>query len=33
MKPLLYEDYKEMKTTEIAALVEKRIQETINANI
>lgn len=33
MKPLLYEDYKETKTTEIAALVEKRIQETINANI
>ena len=33
MKPLLYEGYKEMKTTEIAALVEKRIQETINANI
>ena len=33
MKPLLYEDYKEMKTTEFAALVEKRIQESINANI
>lgn len=33
MKPLVYDDYKDMKTTEIAALVEKRIQETINANI
>lgn len=33
LKPLLYEDYKDMKTTEIAALVQKTIQETIDANI
>ena len=33
LKPLLYEEYKDMKTVEIAALVEKRIQETINQNI
>ena len=33
LKPLEYEDYKEMKTTEIAALVEKQIQETIDANV
>lgn len=33
MRPLEYEDYKDMKTTEIAALVEKRIQATINDNI
>ncbi len=30
LKPLEYEEYKEMKTTEIAALVQKQIQETIN---
>ena len=33
LKPLLYEDYKDMKTTEIAALVEKQIQSTIDENI
>jgi 1-acyl-sn-glycerol-3-phosphate acyltransferase len=30
---LEYEDYKELKTTEIAALVEKQIRETIDANV
>lgn len=30
LKPLEYEEYKEMKTTEIAVLVQKQIQETIN---
>lgn len=33
LKPLEYEEYKNMKTTEIAALVEKRIQSVIDANI
>ena len=33
LKPMLYEEYKDMKTTEIAALVQKQIQETIDANI
>lgn len=33
LKPLMYEEYKDMKTTEIAAIVEKRIQEKINACI
>src|SRR5699024_3649861 len=33
LEPLLYEDYKDMKTTEIAALVEKQIQSTIDENI
>lgn len=33
LKPLLYEDYKDMKTTEIAAIVEKQIQSTIDENI
>lgn len=33
LKPLLYEDYKDMKTTEIAALVERKIQSTIDENI
>ena len=33
LKPLLYDDYKNMKTTEIAALVEERIQRVIDANI
>lgn len=33
LKPLEYEDYKELKTTEIAALVEKQIQEMIDANV
>ena len=32
LKPLEYEEYKDMKTTEIAALVQKRIQEKIDKN-
>ena len=32
LKPLNYEDYKGMKTTEIAELVSSRIKETIKAN-
>lgn len=33
MKPLFYEEYKDMKTTEIAQLVQERIQQKINENI
>ena len=33
LEPLYYEDYKDMKTTEIAELVQGRIQETINEQI
>lgn len=33
LEPLYYDDYKEMKTTEIAALVQERIQNKINENI
>lgn len=33
MKPILYEEYKDMKTTEVAALVQERIQKTIDANV
>lgn len=33
LKPLEYEEYKNMKTTEIAEVVQTQIQETINANI
>lgn len=33
LKPLYYEDYQGMKSTEIAELVSSRIQETINNNI
>lgn len=33
MEPLLYEDYKDLKTTEIAALVQERIQKKINEQI
>ena len=33
LKPLLYEEYKDMKTTEIDAEVQNRIQATINRNI
>ena len=33
LKPLYYEDYKDMKTVEIAAAVEQQIQETINKNL
>lgn len=32
LKPLLYEEYKEMKSTEIAALVKEQIEETIKNN-
>lgn len=32
LEPLYYDDYKDMKTTEIAVLVQNRIQETINKN-
>ena len=30
---MYYEEYKDMKTTEIAEIVKNRIQETINKNI
>lgn len=33
MKPILYDEYKDMKTTEVAALVQERIQKTIDANV
>lgn len=33
LKPLLYEEYRNMKTTEIAALVQERIQQVIDENI
>lgn len=33
LKPLQYEEYKDMKTTEIAALVQERIQKMIDANV
>lgn len=33
MKPLYYEDYKDMKSMEIAHLVQKMIQDEINENI
>lgn len=33
LPPLYYENYKEMKTTEIARFVQKQIQNTINANL
>lgn len=33
MEPMLYEEYKDMKTTEIASIVQNRIQEKINENI
>lgn len=32
LEPLYYEEYKEMKTTEIAAIVHDRIQDTIDKN-
>lgn len=32
MEPLFYEEYKDMKTTEIAEVVKERIQKTINEN-
>lgn len=33
LKPLEYEDYKNMKTTEIAEVVQNQIQKTIDANL
>lgn len=33
LEPLYYEEYKDMKTTEIASIVHDRIQKTINENI
>lgn len=33
LEPLYYEDYKDMKTTEIAELVQERVQKKINENI
>ena len=33
LKPLEYEDYKNMKTTEIAEAVQNQIQKTIDANL
>ena len=33
LEPMYYEEYKDMKTTEIAEIVKNRIQETINKNI
>lgn len=33
LKPMLYEEYKDMKTTEIAAVVQERIQRVIDANV
>lgn len=32
LKPLVYEEYKDMKTVELAALVKDRIQQVIDAN-
>ena len=32
LKPMEYEEYKDMKSTEIAAEVKRRIEETIRAN-
>ena len=33
LKPLFYDEYKDMKTTEIAAIVKERIQCTINSSL
>ena len=33
LEPIYYEEYKDMKTTEIAALVQDRIQKVIDANV
>ena len=33
LEPIYYEEYKDMKTTEIAAIVRERIQHTINENV
>ena len=32
LKPMLYEEYKDMKTNEIAAEVKRRIEEVIEKN-
>ena len=32
LKPIAYEEYKDLKTTEVAALVKSRIQEVLDAN-
>lgn len=32
LKPMMYEEYKDMKSTEIAAEVRRRVEETIKAN-
>ena len=32
LKPMEYEEYKDMKSTEIAAEVKRRIEETIREN-
>ena len=33
LEPMYYEEYKDMKTTEIAAIVQERIQKVIDANV
>ena len=33
LPPMEYDEYKDMKTSEIAGAVQKKIQETINKNI
>jgi 1-acyl-sn-glycerol-3-phosphate acyltransferase len=33
LKPIPYEEYKDMKTVELAALVKQRIQEAIDASV
>ena len=33
LDPIYYEEYKDMKTTEIAAIVQERIQNVIDANV
>ena len=33
LEPIYYEEYKDMKTTEIAAIVQERIQKVIDANV
>ena len=33
LPPMEYEEYKDMKSTEIAAEVKRRIEETIQANV
>jgi len=32
LKPIVYEEYKDLKTVELAALVKARIQQVIDAN-